>query len=309
MTLTVQVAVPGSEAELAADALWQAGAVAVEERPGLLVAATASDEVEPLLEAVAGRWPAEVVAVDLDAALDAWRAHARPVTVGDRLVVRPAWPAGGGDGAGGSGAGAGRRGSGAAERHGRVEIVIDPGRAFGHGAHPTTRLVLDALDRLVAGGEAVLDVGCGSGVLAIAALALGAAGAVGIDIDPAARAATRANARRNGVADRLEVLDDLAAIEVADDASIPSGGGAAARGRSPAPGGRYDLIVANMLLPHLVEVGPRVVRALAPGGTLVMSGVLVDQQAALVSAYASPGLRVLDEQRLDGWAALTLSAG
>lgn len=308
MTPTVQVAVPDSQAELAADALWQAGAVAVEERPGLLVAATASDEVEPLLDAVAGRWPAEVVAVDLDAALDAWRAHARPVTVGDRLVVRPAWPAGGGDGTGDGGAGAGRRGPGAAERHGRVETVIDPGRAFGHGGHPTTRLVLDALDRLVAGGEAVLDAGCGSGVLAIAALALGAAGAVGIDIDPAARAATRANARRNGVADRLEVLDDLAAIEVAD-ASTPSRGGAAARGRSPAPGGRYDLIVANMLLSHLIEVGPRVVRALAPGGTLVMSGVLVDQQAALVSAYASPGLRVLDEHRLDGWAALTLRAG
>ena len=214
MSTAVRVAVTAAEAELAADALWQAGAAAIEEQAGALVAATA-DGGDParLLAAVAGRWPAEAVPVDLDGALDAWRLHARAVAVGDRLVVRPPWV---------ERVGAGAPGGPPSDA---VDVVVDPGRAFGHGAHPTTWLVLRALVDLVRGGERVLDVGCGSGVLAVAALALGAGSAVGVDIDPAARAATRANAARNGVADRLAVLDDVARLD--------GTAGGAAGGRPP----------------------------------------------------------------------------
>lgn len=271
----VRVAVPPGEAELAADALWQAGAAAIEERPDELVAATADADPAPLLAAVAGRWPAAVEAVDVDAALDAWREHARPVVIGRRLVVHPPWapPA-------------------PEDAAGRCAVVIDPARAFGHGAHPSTRLVLAALDDLVRGGERVLDLGCGSGVLAIAALALGAAAAVGVDGDPAAVAATVDNARRNGVADRLTVVE-----------------GDAGSGDGDAGAAGYDLVVANMLLPHLVELAPVVGRALAPGGIAVVSGVLDGQRDRLAAAYGAAGLAPLAWAGEGGWLALTLRAG
>ena len=279
MSLTVHVHVPPGEAELAGDVLWRAGAVAIEERPGVLVAGTADgDDPSRLLGAVAGRWPAEPVAVDLDGALDAWRAHARAVTVG-RLVVRPPWvepPPSPADGR-------------------RRDVVIDPGRAFGHGAHPTTRLVLAALDELVAGGERVLDVGCGSGVLAVAALALGAGTAVGVDTDPAAVAATYRNAARNGVSVRLAVVGDVGELAVHD-----------ASGRGP---GAYDLVVANMLRPDLEAVAPAVAAALAPVGTAVLSGALVDQRADVEATYGAVGLAPVGERVEDGWLELTLRAG
>lgn len=265
----VRVAVPAPEAELAADALWQAGAAAIEERPGELVAAAA--DPAPLLAAVAGRWPAAVEAVDLDAALDAWREHARPVVVGRRLVVHPPWA------------------PPEAGVAGRRPVVIDPGRAFGHGAHPSTRLVLAALDDLVRGGERVLDLGCGSGVLAVAALVLGAATAVGVDVDPAALAAAVDNGRRNGVADRLTV------VEGATGTAAPAAG--------------YDLVVANLLLPDLVELAPTVERSLAAGGTAVVSGVLDAQRDRLAAAYRDVGLAPLGSAGEDGWLALTLRAG
>lgn len=284
MSAAVRVAVPDAEAELAADALWQAGAAAIEERPGVLLAGT-DEGVDPgaLLAAVVDRWPAEVVVVDLDGALDAWRAHARAVVVGRRLVVRPPWvappdePPDERDGRGD-----------AVDLDRRVDVVIDPGRAFGHGGHPSTRLVLAALDDLVQGGERVLDVGSGSGVLAIAALALGAASAVAVDTDPAAVAVTLDNAARNDVADRLVAGDDLTAVE-----------------------GGFDLVVANLLLPQHAAVAPPVAEALAPGAAAVVSGALTSQRDEIVACYADEGLVVpAGSERLeDDWLALTLRAG
>jgi ribosomal protein L11 methylase PrmA len=313
VTHAVQVAVPDAEAELAADALWQAGAVAIEERPGLLIAAT-TDGRDPaaLVEAVAGRWPAEVVAVDVEAALDAWREHARPVVIADRLVVRPPWvepppaaiPAPPGHcprncepnwlpgNHAGSQLRAQRSGKGDALAPGTgdelLDVVVDPGRAFGGGAHVSTRLALAALVELVRGGERVLDVGCGSGVLALAALALGADEAVGIDIDPEAVEATRANAERNRVADRLVVATDL-----------PAAG----------PASPYDLVVANMLLPDLVAVAPTVARVAGRHAAVVISGVLTDQRAAVLAPYAGLGLEPVAERTDEGWLALTLRVG
>jgi ribosomal protein L11 methyltransferase len=258
----------GIEVELAADALWQAGAVAVEERPGppgavlLVAAADGGHDPSALVAAVAGRWPVDVVPVDLDAALDGWRPYARPVTVGP-VTVRPPWVAPVG---------------------GTIEVVVDPGRAFGSGAHASTRLALAAL---VAAGPAgvarVVDVGCGSGVLAIAALLLGARGAVGIDVDPAARTATRANAERNGVAGRLDVLPTLGAAHEQ---------------------GRGDLVVANILAPVLVELARKVAALVGPGGTLVLSGFLDEQRDDVRGAYAD--LEVAAEASDDGWGCLTL---
>ncbi len=259
---TVRVTVPVADAELAADRLWQAGASAIEERavPGAVVLVAAGErgsDPGPLLAAVAGRWPAEAVVVDLDAALDAWRPYARAVRVGPRLAVRPPWlpPVGA-----------------------EVEVVVDPGRAFGSGAHPSTSLALAALVERLRPGLRVLDVGCGSGVLALAALALGASEATGVDIDPAAREATAANAARNGMAARLAVTDTI--------------------------GGCYPLVVANLLLPDLLALAPAITTAVEDGGTLVVSGVLATQRAAVEAAYDLPVVATRSE---DGWLALTLA--
>ncbi len=141
------------------------------------------------------------------------------------------------------------------------------------------------------GGERVLDIGCGSGVLAVAAIALGAGTATGVDLDPAAVAATRDNAARNGVADRLAVVGTVAALEDV--------------------GGRYDLVVANMLLPDLVGVAPVVAGAVAAGGAVVVSGLLVEQGDDALAAYEPHGLgpaSVAASSRQDGWLALTLRA-
>lgn len=294
---TVQVTVPTGEAELAADALRVAGAAAVEERSAdgavvLVAGPPVGSDVDALVAAVAGRWPAEVVPVDLGAARDAWRAHARAVRVGP-LVVRPPWvPVPAGDDPGPDEPGAGDR---------AVDVVVDPGRAFGSGAHASTRLALGAVVDLVGGGDRVLDVGCGSGVLAVAALRLGAAGAVGVDTDPHAVAATRANATRNGVDDRLVVHE----VDAADLTPLVDPAGPA--GAPPDPAGRDDLVVANMLLPELVAAVPAIARAVAPHGAVVVSGILADQVGALVAAAAPVGLAPDGAPRtVDGWAALTL---
>jgi ribosomal protein L11 methyltransferase len=273
--VTVRVRLPSAaDVDLAADALWRAGAVAIEEREAseglvLIAGVAAGGDTEPLLAAVAGRWPAELVPVDLDAALDAWRDHARLVEVNDRLVVCPPWA----------------RPSPRAS--GRIELVIDPGRAFGSGAHPSTRLALAALERSLVGDARVLDAGCGSGVLAIAALRLGASRATGLDVDPAALDATRRNAERNGVLDRLSV----------SDASVD---------HVAATRGPFELVLANMLLPQLVAMAGPLRAALAPGATLVLSGVLTEQRRPLLAAYAP--LEPAAEQADEGWLAVTFPA-
>jgi ribosomal protein L11 methyltransferase len=143
-----------------------------------------------------------------------------------------------------------------------VNIVLDPGLAFGTGSHPTTRLALRWLERHVAGGESVIDFGCGSGILAIAALKLGAAHAEGVDIDPQALAAARSNCRRNGARARFV--------------------SAAGRLRSPA-----HLVVANILARPLINLAPLLSKLTRRGGRLALSGILRDQADEVLAAYGA----------------------
>jgi ribosomal protein L11 methyltransferase len=267
--------VAADRAELASDACWRAQAAGIEEQPG-----TGPDEVR-LLAGFADPAAAEAAIAHLrdlgivrvavervdDAGLDAWRPFARAERAGRWWVV-PAWLP--------------------APPHAADErtVEIDPASAFGSGSHPTTRLVVDALDRTVVAGDRVLDVGCGSGVLSVVAALLGAE-VVAIDIDPHAAETTEANARRNGVGARVRAsarpLDQVAAEEPP-----------------------FDVVAANLLAPVIHELAAPLVAAVAPGGLLVVSGLLEDRWEATTALLGPLAVDAVAVE--DGWAAITLRA-
>ena len=198
---------------------------------------------------------------------EAWKAHFPVLRVGRRLVIKPTW----------------RR-----HRAGQDDVVLalDPGMAFGTGLHPTTRLCLAALDDLADRGALrrgrVLDVGCGSGILAIAAAKLGGATVLGVDTDPIAIEATVGNAGRNGLAERIS----------ARHGSLPSG---------EAP---FGVILANLIASLLVTLAPFLRDELRPGGTLLASGIFVDRETDVRDAFATVGLAVTGRTIEGEWVAL-----
>ena len=272
-TLTLEL--PEADAELASSELFDAGADGVEIRdattapmPGLarpaagraiLVAFLVSRDAAEAARAARGGELAEVPDQDWS---ETWKAGFHAFTVG-RVFVRPSW-------------------IDAPVPAGAVEIVLDPGMAFGTGTHPTTSLCLSALAELVGPGVAVLDVGTGSGLLAIAAAKLGAARAAGTENDPVALEVARENAERNGVALELHLQ--------APDA-VP---------------GSFDLVVANILANTLVELAPAVASKLTPGGTLLLSGILAGQEAEVRAAYVAQGLVAAPDRAHDEWRLLVL---
>ncbi len=200
----------------------------------------------------------------------AWKKAYKPLPVGRRLIIVPAWlenpdPA-------------------------RVPLFIEPGMAFGTGMHPTTRLVLHEVERLAPGQARVLDVGCGSGILSLAALKLGAARALGLDVDPVAVEVARANAARNGLADRFSArVGSLAALQPGQVPFTTAG-----------------LVLANILAPVLVELlRSGLAAAVEPGGHVVLSGILADQAAEVADAARRAGLRVVRQAREGDWVAFT----
>ena len=211
-----------------------------------------------------GRWSWRFVEVD-EAVADTWRAHAMPVHIDADLVICPAWVP-------------------FAAVLGVTVLRIEPGSTFGLGDHPTTVLSMRALREALSDGATVLDVGCGSGVLAIGACVLGASRATAIDIAPASLATTRANATANGVADLVEVsTTPLSEID-----------------------GVFDVVVANILAPTLIDLADDLRRVVAGSGMLIISGVLADRHDHVEAALAP--LRRIRRATLDGWAAITLSA-
>jgi ribosomal protein L11 methyltransferase len=198
---------------------------------------------------------------------EAWKAHFPVLRVGRRLVIKPTW-------------------RDHVQAVDDVVLDLDPGMAFGTGLHPTTRLCLAALesaaDRGLLAAARVLDVGCGSGILAIAAVKLGAASVLGIDTDPIAVEATIANAARNGLASDVR----------AREGSLPSG--------QPA----YDLVLANLIASLLIALAAPLRDELRAGGRLLASGIFVDREADVRAAFAAVGLAVVDRMAEGDWIAL-----
>jgi len=160
-----------------------------------------------------------------------------------------------------------------------INLVLDPGLAFGTGAHPSTRLCLQWLERSIAGGETVLDYGCGSGILTIAALKLGARRAVGVDIDPDAVGTARANARRNDVAG--EFLEACAPLTFT-----------------------ADVVIANILANPLKVLAPMLASRCRHGGQIALSGILSDQASEVESCY-SPWIAFAPPAEAEGWVCLS----
>lgn len=190
--------------------------------------------------------------------LESWKSQFTPIRIGP-FFIRPSW---------------------SDARDSGVELVLDPGMAFGTGLHPTTRQCLEAVGALQLDGRSVLDVGTGSGILAIAATKRGARPVVAVDDDPLAVRAAIDNAQRNGA--RVEVREGSAS-DVA---------------------GAFDVVLANLVADVIVRIAPDL-RARV-GGTLVCAGIVEGKAAGVERALASRGLRVVDRMRSDDWVRLTL---
>ena len=200
-----------------------------------------------------------------------WKQYYKPMEIGERLLVIPQWEE--------------------ADPGDRTPLYLDPGLTFGTGAHATTRLCLTALEGLVRGGERVLDLGCGSGILSVAALRLGAGSALAVDIDDKCRDAARENAGLNGIGpERLDILVGNLLTDEAVAAKI---------------GGGYDVVLANIVADVIIALAPRVRGLLNPGGTFLCSGVIEGRTAEVEAALAASGLEVLERREDGGWYAFT----
>jgi ribosomal protein L11 methyltransferase len=254
----VTVRVRAEQLELAQLRLWELGADGLEERdettllresaPGqVVVIAAFSDEAaaQYALKELREEYAAEIIYVASEDWATEWRRGFSAQRIGKRLLLHPSWEP-------------------AQSEPGDAVLTIDPENAFGSGDHETTRLVLQMLEQRVAGGERVLDVGCGSGVLSIAAVRLGAAAAVAVDIDEDALVVARRNAEINGVASRIETsarpLQDI--------------------------DGAYDIVLANIETRVLIHMPNELQARIAPGGILVLSGILRGERDELLAAYA-----------------------
>ena len=189
----------------------------------------------------------------------AWKQYYHAMDIGKRLAIVPSWEE---------------------YETGRTVLRMDPGMAFGTGTHETTALCLTVLDELVKGGERVLDIGTGSGILAIAALKLGAAVAEGVDIDPVAVRTAGENAALNGVQDKLTVLVG----DLSDKAS-----------------GKYDIITANIVANAILSLAPAVPGLMADGATFIASGIIDSRKDEVIAGLEKAGLAIVEVKEKRGW--------
>ena len=201
-----------------------------------------------------------------------WKVYFKPLEAGERLLICPSWEA-------------------AEVDTDRVVINIDPGMAFGTGSHHTTRMCLEFVEQMAQNCDDLIDLGCGSGILSIAALLLGAKRAVGVDIDPIAEKIARENAELNGIgSDRLTVLcGDIVTDDALMDELIKT---------------KYDIVCANIAANVLIAFAPLFGRLMAKDGVTIVSGIIDERLDEVSTALEQNGLRVTAHKHGDCWNAL-----
>jgi ribosomal protein L11 methyltransferase len=206
--------------------------------------------------------------------MEAWKQHYKPILVGERLVILPAWMD--------------------SPDPTRIPIKIDPGMAFGTGTHPTTQLCLDLMEKMFVPRppSPVIDVGCGSGILSIAAIKLGAKSALGVDIDAGSIVNARENANSNQVGKEL-ILEVGSVQEILD--------GRFAFRRAP-------LVLANILAPVIVRLfDAGLAELIEENGAIILSGILQEQAQSVMDAAQAKGLKMNERKQMGDWVALTMS--
>lgn len=203
---------------------------------------------------------------------NAWKEHFQVHRIGERVVIRPTWRP-------------------YTAQGDEVVVDLDPGMAFGTGLHPSTRLSMLGVEQVVGPGDRVLDVGTGSGILAIAALKLGASVADTVDVETVAVRATEENAELNGVTDRLKVA--LGSVGPGE----------------PFEGEVYDVVLANIIARILIDLSTALVAHTKPGGFLVLAGIIQQREDDVMAAFAAQGARLVERRQHDDWVSLVLTTG
>lgn len=195
--------------------------------------------------------------------LNNWKQYFNPIPVGEKLLIRPTW-------------------RDKYDPQGRVVLNLDPGLAFGTGTHETTRLVLEVIEKYVNKGTKFLDIGCGSGILAVAALLLGSESAVGVDIDEMAVKTAKENAELNGVSERIDVVCGNLTDKIS---------------------GKYDVIAANIVADAIISLSNDVDKFMNDDSVYIMSGI-IDVRSAEVEAAVSSKFDIIEKKEENGWVCL-----
>ncbi len=210
----------------------------------------------------------EIIGVSEEDWANSWKAYYKPIHIGKRMVIVPAWEK-------------------YDQQPGEIIVRMDPGMAFGTGTHETTRLVIELLETYTKKGARVLDVGCGSGILAICAAKLGAAECKAYDIDPVAVRVARENIKDSGEQNvTCDVSDLLKQVDLA--------------------GGKYDLVCANIVADIIIRMAPDVGGYMKDDAVLLASGIITERAEEVAEALVANGLRIVERLNDNGWCALVV---